>query len=107
MNTEQRQLIKKTRKRLDQMKHVKQYVKKSDNLKRKKTRSPENDKSKKKKNFTKPLTLKNESHGVSLSNIIVRNDNNYLDKKGCEMNVGLLELRNKTNIFLKGNPKKI
>ena len=89
------------------MKHVKQYVKKSDNLKRKKTRSPENDKSKKKKNFTKPLTLKNESHGVSLSNIIVRNDNNYLDKKGCEMNVGLLELRNKKNIFLKGNPKKI
>lgn len=89
------------------MKHVKQYVKKSDNLKRKKTRSPENDKSKKKKNLTKPLTLKNESHGVSLSNIIVRNDNNYLDKKGCEMNVGLLELRNKKNIFLKGNPKKI
>lgn len=89
------------------MKHVKQYVKKSDNLKRKKTRSPENDKSKKKKKLTKPLTLKNESHGVSLSNIIVRNDNNYLDKKGCEMNVGLLELRNKKNIFLKGNPKKI
>ena len=89
------------------MKHVKQYVKKSDNLKRKKTRSPENDKSKKKKDLTKPLTLKNESHGVSLSNIIVRNDNNYLDKKGCEMNVGLLELRNKKNIFLKGNPKKI
>ena len=33
------------------------------------------------------LTLKNESHDVSVSNIIVRNDSDTLNKKGCEVNV--------------------
>ena len=36
------------------------------------------------------LTLKSESHDVSVSNIIVRNDSDTLNKKGCEVNVVLI-----------------
>lgn len=53
------------------------------------------------------LTLKNESYGVSSSNIIVRNDHNYLNKKGWKMNAALLELCNKNQYILIDNSKKI
>ena len=35
------------------------------------------------------LTLKSESDDVSVSNIIVRNDSDTLNKKGCEVNAVL------------------
>ena len=56
------------------------------------------------------LTLKNESHDVFVSNIIVRNDNDSLSKKGCEVNAGVMELRKKKiisfNRQLKDQKKK-
>ena len=55
------------------------------------------------------LTLKNESHDVFVSNIIVRNDNDSLSKKGCEVNAGVMELRKKKISFnrqLKDQKKK-
>ena len=53
------------------------------------------------------LTLKSESHDVSISNIIVRNDSDTLNKKGCEVNTVLMELYKEKNIYLKDNSKKI
>ena len=53
------------------------------------------------------LTLKNESHDVSLSNIIVRNDSETLNKKGCEVNAVLMEMCREKNIYLIGNSKKV
>ena len=53
------------------------------------------------------LTLKSESHNVSVSNIIVRNDSETLNKKGFELNAVLMELRKEKNIYLIDNSKKI
>ena len=53
------------------------------------------------------LTLKSESHDVSVSNIIVRNDSDTLNKKGCEVNTVLMELCKEKNIHLIDNSKKI
>ena len=53
------------------------------------------------------MTLKSESHDVSVSNIIVRNDSDTLNKKGCEVNAVLMELCKEKNIYLTDNSKKI
>ena len=53
------------------------------------------------------LTLKSESHDVSVSNIIERNDSETLNKKGCEVNAILMELCKEKNIYLIDNSKKI
>ena len=53
------------------------------------------------------LTLKSESHDVSISNIIVRTDSDTLKKKGCEVNAILMELCKEKNIYLIDNSKKI
>ena len=53
------------------------------------------------------LTLKNESHDVSLSNIIVRNDSDILNKKGCQVNAVLMEMCREKNIYLIDNSKKV
>ena len=53
------------------------------------------------------LTLKSESHDVSVSTIIVRNDSDTLNKKGCEVNAVLMELCKEQNIYLIDNSKKI
>ena len=53
------------------------------------------------------LTLKNESHDVSVSNIIVRNDSDTLNKKGYEMNAVLMEMFREKNIYLIDNSKKV
>ena len=53
------------------------------------------------------LTLKSKSHDVSVSNIIVRNDRDTLNKKGCEVNAILMELCKEKNIYLIDNSKKI
>ena len=53
------------------------------------------------------LALKHESHNVSVSNIIVCNDSDTLDKKGCEVNAILMELCKENNIYLIDNTKKI
>ena len=53
------------------------------------------------------LTLKNESHDVSVSNIIVRNDSDTLNKKGCEVNAVLMEMCREKNIYLIDNSKKV
>ena len=53
------------------------------------------------------LTLKNESHDVSVSNIIVRNDSDTLNKKGCEANAVLMEMCKEKNIYLIDNSKKV
>ena len=53
------------------------------------------------------LTLKSESQDVSVSNIIVRNDSDTLNKKGCEVNAILMELCKEKNIYLIENSKKI
>ena len=42
-----------------------------------------------------------------VSNIIVRNDSDILNKKGCNMNAVLIELRKEKNIYLIDNSKKI
>ena len=53
------------------------------------------------------LTLKSESHNVSVSNIIVRNDSDTLNKKGCEVNAILMVLSKEKNIYFIDNSKKI
>ena len=53
------------------------------------------------------LTLKSESQDVSVSNIIVRNDSDALNKKGCEVNAILTELCKEKNIYLIDDTKKI
>ena len=53
------------------------------------------------------MTLKFESHDVSVSNIIVRNDNDTLDKKGCDVNAVLMEMCKENDIYLIDNSKKI
>ena len=53
------------------------------------------------------LTLKSESHDVSVSDIIVRNDSDTLKKKECEVNAVLMELCKEKNIYLIDNSKKI
>ena len=53
------------------------------------------------------LTLKSESHDVSVSNIIVRNDSDTLNKKGCEVNAVLMEMCRQKNIYLIGSSKKV
>ena len=53
------------------------------------------------------MTLKNESHDVSVSNIIVRNDSDTLNKKGCEVNAVLMEMCRQKNIYLIYNSKKV
>ena len=53
------------------------------------------------------MILKSKSHCVSVSNIIVRNDSDTLNKKGCEVNAVLTELCKKKNIYLIDNSKKI
>ena len=53
------------------------------------------------------MTLKSESHDVSVSKIIVRNDSDTLNKKGCEVNAVLMELCKEKNIHLIDNSKKI
>ena len=53
------------------------------------------------------LSLKSESHDTSVSNIIVRNDSDSLNKKGWEMNAILTELCKEKNIYLIENTKKI
>ena len=54
-----------------------------------------------------PLTLKIETHDVSISNIIVRNDSDTLNKKGCEVNAVLMEMCREKNIYLIDNSKKV
>ena len=44
------------------------------------------------------LTLKSESHHVSVSNIIIRNDSDTLSKKGRKVNAILTELCKEKNI---------
>ena len=51
--------------------------------------------------------MKNELHDVSVSNIIVRDDSDTLNKKGCEVNAILMELCKEKNIYLIDNSKKI
>ena len=53
------------------------------------------------------LTFKRESHDVSVSNIIVRNDSDTPNKKGCEVNAILIELCKEKNIYLIDSSKKI
>ena len=53
------------------------------------------------------LTLKNESHDISVSNIIVRNDSDTLNKKGFEVNAVLMEMCREKNIHLIDNSKKV
>ena len=54
------------------------------------------------------MILKSKSHDVSVSNIIVRNDDSdTLNKKGCEVNAVLTESCKKNNIYLIDNSKKI
>ena len=53
------------------------------------------------------LALKSESHDVSVSNIIVRNDSDILNKKECEVNAILMELCKEKNIYLIDSSKKI
>ena len=53
------------------------------------------------------MTLKSESHDVTVSNIIVRNDSDALNKKEWKVNAALAELRKETNIYLIDNTKKI
>ena len=53
------------------------------------------------------LTFKSESHDVSVSNIIVRNDSDTPNKKGCEVNAILIELCKEKNIYLIDSSKKI
>ena len=53
------------------------------------------------------LSLKSESHDTSVSNIIVRNDSDSLNKKWWEMNAILTELCKEKNIYLIENTKKI
>ena len=53
------------------------------------------------------LTLKSESHDASISIIIVRNDCDTLNKKGCEVNAILMEFCKEKNIYLIDNSKKI
>ena len=53
------------------------------------------------------LTLKSESHDVSVSNIIVRNDSDTLNKKGCKVNAVLMEMCREKNIYLIDNSKKV
>ena len=52
------------------------------------------------------LTWKYQSHDVSVSNTVVRNDSDTLNKKGCEMNV-LMEMCREKNIYLIDNSKKV
>ena len=51
------------------------------------------------------LTLKSDSHDVSVSNII-RNDSDTLNKKGCDVNAILMELCKEKNIYVIDNSKK-
>ena len=44
---------------------------------------------------------------VSISNIIVHNDSDTLNKKGCEVNAVLIELCKEKNIYLIDDSKKI
>ena len=53
------------------------------------------------------LTLKSESHDVSVSDIIVRNDSDTLNKKRCKANAVLMELCKEKNIYLIDNSKRI
>ena len=52
------------------------------------------------------LTLKSESHDVSVCNIIVLNDSDILNKKVCKVNAVLMELCKEKNIYLIDNSKK-
>ena len=51
--------------------------------------------------------LKTESHGVSVSTIILRGDTKKLNEKGCEVNSHLKELCKEKSIYLIDNSKKI
>ena len=53
------------------------------------------------------MTLKSESHDVTVSNIIVRNDSDTLNKKEWKLNAALAELCKEKNIYLIDNTKKI
>ena len=53
------------------------------------------------------LTLKSESHDVSVCSIIVLNDSDILNKKVCKVNAVLMELCKEKNIYLIDNSKKI
>ena len=53
------------------------------------------------------LTLKNESHDVSVSNNIVRNDSDTLNKNGYEVNAVLMEMCREKNIYLIDNSKNV
>ena len=46
------------------------------------------------------LTLKSESHDINVSNIVVRNDSDTLNKKRCEVNAVLMECCKEKNIYL-------
>ena len=53
------------------------------------------------------LTLKSASHDFSVSNIILRNGSDTLNKKGCKVIVVLMELCKENNIHLIDNSKNI
>ena len=53
------------------------------------------------------INLALTSHDVSVSNIVIRNDSDTLNKKECEVNAVLMELRKEKNIYLINNSKKI
>ena len=53
------------------------------------------------------ISLKNNQHDVSASNIILRTDNSKLNAKRCKVNQVLYELCHERNIYLIDHSKKI
>ena len=51
--------------------------------------------------------LKNEMHGVIISTLILRNDDNKLNEKRMKVNLHLKELSKENSIFLIDNSRKI
>ena len=52
-------------------------------------------------------TLKGNSHDVSVSNIIVHDDNSKLNEKGCEVNAHLAEMCKERKLNLINHSKEI
>ena len=57
--------------------------------------------------MTLPQSLKDNSHDVSVSSIIVRIDNSNLNEKGCEANANLREICKERKLNLINHSKKI
>ena len=52
------------------------------------------------------MSLKNDQHDVSISNIILRTDNKSLNEKGCRVNSILTEIRKEKSIYLIDHSRK-